>query len=65
MVNQNNPKHCSYKEFMGCKPWSFYVTEGAIALSHWIKKIEAVFCISSYPDNYGVKYVTFTLMDSP
>ena len=64
IVNQKNPRHYSYKEFMVCKPRSFYNTERAIGLSNWIEKIKALFCISSCPDNYRVKYVTCTLMDS-
>ncbi|XP_052619831.1 uncharacterized protein LOC128126133 [Lactuca sativa] len=60
---QRNPKHCSYKEFMGCKPRSFYGTEGAVGLSRWIEKIEVVFHISSFPDDCRVKYATCTLMD--
>lgn len=48
---------------MRFKTRSFYETKGVIGLSQRIKKIEAVFCISSGPDNYRVKYATGTLMD--
>ena len=49
---------------MGCKPRSFYDTEGAVGLSHWIEKMEAVFRISACTEDCRVKYATCTLMDS-
>ncbi|KAL7598104.1 hypothetical protein Lser_V15G22439 [Lactuca serriola] len=64
VVSQRNPKHCSYNEFMGCKPRFFYGTEGVVGLSRWIEKIEVVFHISSCPDDCRVKYATCTLMDA-
>ena len=54
---QRNPKHCSYKEFMGCKPRSFYGTEGAVILSCWIEKTEGNFHISSYQMTAGSSMV--------
>nr|KAJ0208167.1 hypothetical protein LSAT_V11C500253380 [Lactuca sativa] len=49
---------------MGCKPRSFYGTEGAVGLSHWIEKTDVVFHISVCPDDFRVKYATCTLKDS-
>ncbi|XP_052627224.1 uncharacterized protein LOC128133733 [Lactuca sativa] len=63
-IHQSNTRHCSYKDFMSCKPRPFYGTEGAVGLSCWIEKTEAVFHISACPDDYRVKYATCTLMDS-
>lgn len=34
ITNQNIPVHCSYKEFMGFKPRSFYGIEGSVDRSY-------------------------------
>lgn len=52
------------KRSCGCKPRSFYDTEGAIGLSRLIEKMEAVFHIIFCPRDYQVKYTTCTLMNS-
>ena len=49
---------------MGCKPRSFYGTEGSVGLSRWIEKTEAVFHISSCLDDCQAKSATCTLIDS-
>lgn len=46
-VHQNNSRPCLYKNFMGYKPPSFYGTKGAVGLSRWIEKMEAIFRISA------------------
>ncbi|GKF66709.1 hypothetical protein Tco_0193226, partial [Tanacetum coccineum] len=38
---------CSYKTFTACNPKEFDRKGGAVALTHWIEKMESVF------DNYG------------
>lgn len=62
--SQNNSWTCSYKEFIGCKPRSFYGMEIVVGLSCWTENMEAVFHISYYPDDYRVRYTTCILMDS-
>ncbi|KAI3790531.1 hypothetical protein L2E82_03636 [Cichorium intybus] len=64
IANRNNSRQCSYKDFMACKPRNFFGNEGVVGLSRWIEKMEAVFRISSCPDDCQVKYATCTLMDS-
>nr|KAJ0185353.1 hypothetical protein LSAT_V11C900506610 [Lactuca sativa] len=63
-THQSNARHCSYKDFMSCKPRPFYGTEGVVGLSRWMEKTEDVFHISAFPDDCRVKYATCTLMDS-
>nr|KAJ0185840.1 hypothetical protein LSAT_V11C900506620 [Lactuca sativa] len=63
-THQSNTRHCSYKDFMSCKPRPFYGTEGVVGLSRWMEKTKVVFHISAFPDDCRVKYATCTLMDS-
>lgn len=63
IITQNNSNPCSYKDFMGCKPRSFFGMEGVVDLYHCIEKMEVAFRISSLPNDCRVKYATCTLMD--
>ncbi|GKA84612.1 hypothetical protein Tco_0806207 [Tanacetum coccineum] len=47
---------CSYKTFTACNPKKFDGKGGAIALTHWIEKIESVFDNSGCTANQRVKY---------
>ena len=40
-----NPKPCSYKDFMNCKPHSYAGNGGVIELTRWFEKTESVFQI--------------------
>ncbi|KAL4566909.1 hypothetical protein LXL04_031035 [Taraxacum kok-saghyz] len=59
-----NPRPCSYKDFEGCKPVSFYGTGGVIELTRWFEKTESVFAISSCPAESKVKFAACTFMDA-
>ena len=45
--NGGNPKPCNYKDFLNCKPKSFFGICGVIELTRWFEKTESVFAISS------------------
>ncbi|GJX96178.1 putative reverse transcriptase domain-containing protein [Tanacetum coccineum] len=49
---------------MKCQPLNFKGTKGVVGLIRWFEKMETVFHISNYPENYQVKYVTCTLLNS-
>nr|GFA39446.1 putative reverse transcriptase domain-containing protein [Tanacetum cinerariifolium] len=44
--NMHTARPCYYADFMKCHPLNFKGTEGAVGLTHWIKKMEFVFNIS-------------------
>nr|GEV07931.1 putative ribonuclease H-like domain-containing protein [Tanacetum cinerariifolium] len=44
--NMHTARPCYYADFMKCHPLNFKGTEGAVGLTHWIKKMESVFNIS-------------------
>ena len=50
--NEGHTMNCNYKEFMNFKLKPFYGNEGVIGLSCWIKKMEAVFKISLYAEDF-------------
>ncbi|KAJ0548050.1 putative transcription factor interactor and regulator CCHC(Zn) family [Helianthus annuus] len=58
------PRVCTFKTFMDCKPLPFNGTEGAIGLLHWIEKVEAVFAVCECPPANWVKFATGTLEGS-
>ncbi|XP_035837216.1 uncharacterized protein LOC118485079 [Helianthus annuus] len=55
------PRVCTFKTFMDCKPLTFNGTEGAIGLLHWIEKVEYVFAVCECPAANWVKFATGTL----
>jgi hypothetical protein len=60
--NGGNPKPCSYKDFMNCKPHNFAGTGGVIELTRWFEKTESVFQISNCPADCQVKFAACTFM---
>ncbi|KAL4564493.1 hypothetical protein LXL04_028557 [Taraxacum kok-saghyz] len=59
-----NPKPCSYKDFLNCKPESFYGDGGVIELTRWFEKTESVFAISSCTADCKVKFAASMFMDA-
>ena len=57
-----NPKPCSYKDFMSCKPHNFAGTGGVIELTRWFEKTESVFQISNCTADCQVKFSACTFM---
>ncbi|GJZ63592.1 putative reverse transcriptase domain-containing protein, partial [Tanacetum coccineum] len=53
---------CSYPDFMKCQTLNFKGTEGIVALSQWIEKMESVFHISGCAIENQVKFATCTLL---
>lgn len=59
-----NSRVGSCKDFSNFKTKNFYGDRGVIELTHWIKKTESVFKISSCANACKVKFVARTFMDS-
>ncbi|GKC82654.1 putative reverse transcriptase domain-containing protein [Tanacetum coccineum] len=47
-----------------CQPLNFKGTEGVVGLIRGFEKMERVFHISNYPENYQVKYATCILLNN-
>ena len=62
--NRGNPRPCNYKDFLSCKPISFYGIGGVNELTRWFEKTESVFAISSCTAEYKVKFAACTFMGS-
>ena len=62
--NGENPRPCNYKDFLSCKPNSFFGTGGVIELTCWFEKTESVFATSSCTEECKVKFAACTFMDS-
>ncbi|GJY15812.1 putative reverse transcriptase domain-containing protein [Tanacetum coccineum] len=75
MANASNPnrnteptgtpvtKTGNYKEFIGCQPFYFNGTEGAIGLIRWFERTESVFSRSRCAEENKVTFTTGTLTD--
>nr|GEX85431.1 reverse transcriptase domain-containing protein [Tanacetum cinerariifolium] len=57
-------QECTYQDFMECQPLNFKGTEKVVRLIRWFEKIETVFHILNCPEEYQVKYATYTLLNS-
>ena len=57
-----NPKPCSYKDFMNCKPHNFAGNGGVVELTRWFEKTESVFQISACTADCQVKFAACTFM---
>ena len=62
--NRGNPRPCSYKNFMSCKPKFFFGDGGVIELTRWFEKTESVFQISSCTYSDQVKFTACIFMDA-
>nr|GEZ14546.1 hypothetical protein [Tanacetum cinerariifolium] len=56
-------RKCSYKEFMGCQPFNFKGSEGAIGLIHWLKRTESVFSRSNCTEDCKITIAQNKLME--
>ncbi|GJX77293.1 reverse transcriptase domain-containing protein [Tanacetum coccineum] len=75
MANTSNPnrntcptgspvaKTRNYKEFIGCQPFYFNGTEGAVGLIYWFEQTESVFSRSKSAKENKVTFTTRTLTD--
>ncbi|KAL4581221.1 hypothetical protein LXL04_017431 [Taraxacum kok-saghyz] len=57
-----NPKPCSYKDFMNCKPHNYAGNGGVIDLTRWFEKTKSVFQICACPADCQVKFAACTFM---
>ncbi|GJU96911.1 putative reverse transcriptase domain-containing protein [Tanacetum coccineum] len=56
VIENNDRRGCTYKEFLACKPKEYDGKEGAIVYTRWIEKMESVQDMSGCRDNQKVKY---------
>ncbi|GJX72824.1 putative reverse transcriptase domain-containing protein [Tanacetum coccineum] len=56
VIENNDHRGCTYKEFLACNPKEYNGKGGAIVYTHWIEKIESVQDMSWCRDNQKVKY---------
>ncbi|GKD73800.1 reverse transcriptase domain-containing protein [Tanacetum coccineum] len=57
VIEKNDHKGCTYKEFLACNPKEYGGKGGAIVYTCWIEKMESVQDMSGYRDNQKVKYI--------
>ncbi|GKG14479.1 hypothetical protein Tco_0354079, partial [Tanacetum coccineum] len=55
VIENNDHRGCTYKEFLACNPKEYNGKGGAI-VSRWIEKMESVQDMSGCGDNQKVKY---------
>ncbi|GJZ17007.1 hypothetical protein Tco_0553130 [Tanacetum coccineum] len=56
VIENNDHRGCTYKEFLACKPKEYDGKGGAIVYTCWIEKMESVQDMSGCRDNQKVKY---------
>ncbi|GJV21023.1 reverse transcriptase domain-containing protein [Tanacetum coccineum] len=57
VIENNDHKGCTYKEFLACNPKEYNGKGGAVVYTRWIEKMELVQDISCCGDNQKVKYI--------
>ncbi|GKE08285.1 hypothetical protein Tco_1411836 [Tanacetum coccineum] len=58
VIENNDRKGCTYKEFLACNPKEYDGKGGAVVYTRWIEKMESVQDMSGCGDNQKVKYIT-------
>ena len=61
--SHGRPRACSYKDFLNCKPKTFYGNGGVISLTRWFKKTESLFEFCTCPEENKVKFVAYAFAD--
>ncbi|GJU78571.1 hypothetical protein Tco_1275641 [Tanacetum coccineum] len=56
VIENNDRKGCSYKEFLACNPKEYDGKGGVVVYTRWIEKMESVQDMSGCGDNQKVKY---------
>ncbi|GJW61348.1 hypothetical protein Tco_0110683 [Tanacetum coccineum] len=56
VIENNDHRGCTYKEFLACNPKEYDGKGGAIVYTRWIEKMESVQDMSGCRDNQKVKY---------
>ncbi|GJQ89523.1 putative reverse transcriptase domain-containing protein [Tanacetum coccineum] len=56
VIENNDRRGCTYKEFLACNPKEYDGKGGAIVYTRWIEKMESVQDMSGCGDNQIVKY---------
>ncbi|GJU75550.1 putative reverse transcriptase domain-containing protein [Tanacetum coccineum] len=65
VIENNDRKGCTYKEFLACNPKEYDGMGGAIVYTRWIEKMESVQDMSGCRDNQKVKYTTGSFVGMP
>ncbi|GJT24497.1 hypothetical protein Tco_0894434 [Tanacetum coccineum] len=63
VIENNNYRGCTYKEFLACNPKEYDGKGGAVVCTRWIEKIESVQDMSGCGDNQQVKYTAGSFVD--
>ncbi|GKF91388.1 hypothetical protein Tco_0275089, partial [Tanacetum coccineum] len=58
VLENNDRRSCTYKEFLAYNPKEYDGKGGAIVYTRWIKKMESVQDMSGYRDSQKVKYTS-------
>ncbi|GJZ10186.1 reverse transcriptase domain-containing protein [Tanacetum coccineum] len=56
VIENNDRRGCTYKEFLACNPKEYDGKGGAVVYTRWVEKMESVQDMSSCGDNQKVKY---------
>ncbi|GKF86445.1 hypothetical protein Tco_0254272, partial [Tanacetum coccineum] len=56
VIENNDCKGCTYKEFLACNPKEYDGKGGGIVYTRWIEKMDSVQDMSGCRDNQKVKY---------
>ncbi|GKF19318.1 reverse transcriptase domain-containing protein, partial [Tanacetum coccineum] len=56
VIENNDRKGCTYKEFLACNPKEYDGKGGAIVYTRWIEKMESVHDMSGCRDSQRLKY---------
>ncbi|GKB49757.1 reverse transcriptase domain-containing protein, partial [Tanacetum coccineum] len=63
VIENNDRRGCTYKEFLACNPKEYDRKGGAIVYTRWIENMELVQDMSGYEDNQKVKYTAVSFID--
>ncbi|GJS23723.1 hypothetical protein Tco_0452355 [Tanacetum coccineum] len=63
VIENNDRRGCTYKEFLACNPKEYDGKGGAIVYTRWIKKMESVQDMSRCRDSQKVKYTAGSFVE--
>ncbi|GJR96450.1 hypothetical protein Tco_0268624 [Tanacetum coccineum] len=65
VIENNDHRGCTYKEFLACNPKEYDGKGGAIVYTRWIEKMESVQDMSGCRDSQKVKYTAGSFVGKP
>nr|GEX23633.1 hypothetical protein [Tanacetum cinerariifolium] len=63
VIENNDRRGCTYKEFLACNPKKYDGKGGAIVFTRWIKKMESVLDMNRSRDSQNMKYTNVYLLE--